>query len=293
MNQPQQILDLNLVCDDRAQLRAVIFGLIRQKMKAGQTPSWIIYELTPAWKKLAPDMKPENRIKFELEWRYIYKLPYVAKAERFTEMHKFNNASLVAYASALYTWMQLFRDESGDGIIERVDHHNKDAHIVTSRKYAPETRPLAEHYGISVAETQAFVEKFCVETLDWERDNLRQLEVLTRPDKRDEPVIVSTRSEFIVRNNKGEEFRQPDIDIRDTITAITLGVMPYTLIQYKEDKSILQDVNNYNIAGTMIGSNDKKTIYQRQPNGSIVNMTKRRGLHQPAPGEEEPQPEGE
>lgn len=276
-------VNMNAVCQDRTQLRAIVFGMIRNKAAKKETPGWPVFSLTPAWKNLAPEMTLENQVRFELEWRYIYKLPFVTKSEKFIAILKdfADNANLLAYASAFYTWAQLFYDESGDGVIiaaPAIETSGMKGVVIPKQRFHPDTRPRGAHYLINAPESEQFVERVIVEMLDEERKEYRQVEVLQRMDKRDEPKIIMSRSLFPLKNNKGEVFDTPDIDVQNVILAIRLGVLPFTLVQYVADKKIIQDVNNYSVAGTLIGSRGDGTVYQRGPNGNLINMTKKKGI---------------
>jgi hypothetical protein len=252
---PREKVDLNQVVLETPLAKQIIHKQMSALAQRAINPSWLTFIQTDAWQQMHKNMLPEAQDRYELLWRIAYKSGLIQDALRkHPPCAGLSDLSIAGHAM-VYIWRELADDQP-----ERFGHIRPPL-----LPYHLEELQLPE---IRLRVAGLFSEALRLKVVRLPEPNTDLLE--SDPDyvaKLDafgpqQPIVLMTRPDG-------------DVDLVDYEREICEGRLPFTEIRWCEtDQLDTAAVPSSMMPGVLIGSQARNEIFQRMPDGSLVNITK-------------------
>lgn len=236
-------VDLNAVVLETPLLKSIVHKQMSALINQGGNPDWLTFTKTDSWvKHMKPAMTEESQLRYELHWRICYKSGPIQEAlMKHPPTCNLEHVALAGHAM-VYIWRELCEDRPAFEALQ----------------------PPLSPYGLEqlqLPEIRLRVAGLFAEA--------RRIKVIRLPGKKgtgtlgDElPVVVMTRP-------------AGDVDLKDYERLMNEGMCPHIEMRWADtDELETEETPDAMQPGVIIGSEGGDDMYQRQPNGSLVNITK-------------------
>lgn len=232
---PQQKIDLNAIVLETPLLKSIVHKQMSALIAQSGNPDWITFTKSDSWKNhMEPNMTAEAKLRYELHWRVCYKSGVIQEAL----MKHPPTMNLEMYSLAghamVYIWRELCEDRP---------------------EFEPLQPPLSPY---NLEQLQMPEIRLRVAGLFAEARRIKVLDI-SNPDQ---PRLVMTRP-------------AGDVDLKDYERLMNEGMCPHIEMRWEDTNELETETTPDAMQpGVIIGSEGDKNMYQRQENGSLVNITK-------------------
>lgn len=229
-------IDLNTVVLETPLLKSIVHKQMSALISQGGNPDWLTFTKTDSWTKhMAPVMTDEAKLRYELHWRILYKSGVIQDAlMKHPPTLGLEMLALAGHAM-VYIWRELCEDRP---------------------EFEPLQPPLSPYRleQLSLPEIRLRVAGLFAEA--------RRIKVLDITDP-ENPRVVMTRP-------------GGDVDLKDYDRLMNEGMCPNIEMRWVDTNELeTESTPDAMQPGVIIGSEgENQAMYQRQENGSLVNITK-------------------